>query len=381
MKYITVYHGKEINVPVTVNLDSLGNVNDVSLVLTAPFGLTISFWNTSQGSFNPENLTWSIGTMVPAVEVSGYFTFTVTDEGDLTDGSEVEISWEVSYPAGVESNSQNNTASQTYAPILCSEIRECVGCNFGDYYYPCRSFTYEVELNNYTTDIQENIKVNFQAPSGLHFKSATVNYGSFNLGEDPLGGISSVGISDLPCAGTYYTVAAWHIPTLPALTVATATITVFVTSDDLTECEGITWEAEGAIFNGVRGTYLPKGTSGENFIEATGYREWAGRLYYSLLPVTVGGVSYASPYKAVAYNRSKINFLASLELTNDAPGEFTLTSSYDVFTPYIIATPGQKSLTSGALSELTYVDARNVTFKVDPAVDTDLDITLNIKVY
>lgn len=380
MKYTTIYNGKEISVPVTVNLDSIGNVNDVSLTLTAPFGLTISFWNTSQGSFNPETLVWTIGTMVPAVEVAGYFIFTVTDEGDLTDGSELEISWEVSYP-GVESNSQNNTASQIYAPILCGDIKACVGCDLGDYYYPCKSFTYEIVLNNYSTDIQEDIKVNVQCPSGLHLKSATVNYGTFNLGEDPEGGISSVGISDLACSGTYYNVAAWHIPTLPALTTATATVTVFVTSNDLSECDGIQWEAEGGIFNGIIGNYFPKGTSGENYISAVGYREWAGRVYYSLLPVSVGGVTYASNYKAVAYNRNKINFLGDLTLTNTAPGAFTLTSSYDRFTSLLIATPGQKSIASGALESVTYVDARNINFTVDPAVTTDLDITLNIKVY
>jgi hypothetical protein len=380
MKYTTIYHGKEITVPITVNLDSIGNLNSVSLAITVPFGLTINSWDIPQGSFDPETLVWSIGTMVPATELESSFTFTVTDEGDLTSGSEIEISWEVSYP-GVETNAQNNFASQTYAPILCSEIRECVGCDFGDYYYPCRSFIYTVELNNYTTDIQENIKVNFESSEGLHFKSVTVNYGSFNLGEDPEGGISSVGISDLACAGTYYSVAAWHIPTLPALTVATATITVFVTSNELDECNGITWEAEGGVFNGVRGTYLPKGTSGENFNTATGYKEWAGRVYYSTLPVSVGGVTYASNYKAVAYNRNKINFLGDLTLTNTAPGEFELTSSYDIFTSYLIAIPGQKSTASGALNEVTYVDARTVTFTVDPAVTTDLDITLNIKVY
>ena len=381
MKYTTIYNGKEINVPVTVNLNSLGNVNDVSLVLSAPFGLTISFWNTSQGSFDPETLTWSIGTMVPNVEVSGYFTFTVTDEGDLTSGSTVEISWEVSYPAGVETSLQNNTASQVYVPILCSDIKECVGCNFGDYYYSCKSFTYQIQLNNYTGDIQEDIKVNVQCPPGLHLKSATVNYGTFNLGEDPQGNLSSVGVSDLPCSGTYYNVAAWYIPTLPALTVATATVTVFVTNDDLTECDGIQWEAEGAIFNGIIGNYFPKGTSGVNYISAVGYKEWAGRLYYSTLPVTVGGVTYASNYKAVAYNRNKITFLGSLSLTNTAPGEFTLTSSYDVFTSLLIGTQGQKSSASGALQEITYVDARNITFTVDPAVTTDLDIAFTLKVY
>ena len=384
MKFTTIYGGKDVVVSIPAELTSIGSVNGVYVDITIPSGFQYKSSVLPQGDYDIEARRWNIGTMTGGDSLSGDFTFTVVDIDDVN-LEEVEFSWEIGYPAGVETNLQNNTSSEIILPAFCDEIKDCIGCDFGKVIYQCKTFDYTLQINNYTEDIQENIHVFFSAPSEVTmlFKSGTATYGTVSLGESSGGGLSSTGITGIPCSGTYYQNVAWHIPTLPALTVAEITLKVWVvTETQLDQCDKITYEIEHedqGIFDGQQGELSIKGLSGQDFIASIGYKEWLGRIYYNPLPVTVDGVSYASAYKAVAYNRNTVNYLGDLTLTNVDPGEFTLTSTYPIFSSLLIATQGQKSLTSGALETFTYVDANTVEFTIDSTTSNEIDITLSIK--
>ena len=384
MKFTTIYGGKDVVVSIPAELTSIGSVNGVYVDITIPSGFQYKSSVLPQGDYDIEARRWNIGTMTGGDSLSGDFTFTVVDIDDVN-LEEVEFSWEIGYPAGVETNLQNNTSSEIILPAFCDEIKDCIGCDFGKVIYQCKTFDYTLQINNYTEDIQENIHVFFSAPSEVTmlFKSGTATYGTVSLGESSGGGLSSTGITGIPCSGTYYQNVAWHIPTLPALTIAEITLKVWVvTETQLDQCDKITYEIEHedqGIFDGQQGELSIKGLSGQDFIASIGYKEWLGRIYYNPLPVTVDGVSYASAYKAVAYNRNTVNYLGDLTLTNVDPGEFTLTNTSPIFSSLLIATQGQKSLTSGALKTFTYVDANTVELIIDSTTSEEIDITLSIK--
>lgn len=384
MKFTTIYGGKDVVVSIPAELTSIGSVNGVYVDITIPSGFQYKSSVLPQGDYDIEARRWNIGTMTGGDSLSGDFTFTVVDIDDVN-LEEVEFSWEIGYPAGVETNLQNNTSSEIILPAFCDEIKDCIGCDFGKVIYQCKTFDYTLQINNYTEDIQENIHVFFSAPSEVTmlFKSGTATYGTVSLGESSGGGLSSTGITGIPCSGTYYQNVAWHIPTLPALTIAEITLKVWVvTETQLDQCDKITYEIEHedqGIFDGQQGELSIKGLSGQDFTASIGYKEWLGRIYYNPLPVTVDGVSYASAYKAVAYNRNTVNYLGDLTLTNVDPGEFTLTNTSPIFSSLLIATQGQKSLTSGALETFTYVNANTVEFTIDSTTSNEIDITLSIK--
>lgn len=385
MVFTALYNGKIISIPVNAgNNSSITSIDNVKITFNIPSGIIYTSSNLPIGSYDIENNEWLVGTITPLTTHQGVIDFMVIDEDNFL-GGETSITWEITTtPPYDDYVPQNNEGAYTLNVASCSEIENCFGCDFDDVIYECKRFTVPITVNNITTDIVEDLEVDLYIPSGYKIKSATATYGTPNLGMNPAGSISSVTISDNTCSGTYYEHLKWVIPTLPTLTIAEMSVVVYaIIPAQITSCDEISWEithdVSNSVFNGITGKYKLKGISGENLVNAFGYKEWAGKLIYSALPISTP-LGFAIGYIALPYNRGSFNYLGDLDLNFVGAGQFNLLGDGTFFTSKVVMLKGGHGATSEDIAITTYVDADNLDFTTNGLVD-EIDNDVVIRVY
>lgn len=383
MGLTTFYDGKVITVPITVgNNASIINVDDVIVTFTLPPGIRYSGSDIPQGIYNIENDIWEVGTISASTTLEATFYFIAADS-DIYIGDEINISWTIS-SINVDPDliPSNNTQNYNIVPINCNEIEDCLGCSSISVFYECKSFVVYASVNNITTDIQEDIRVDFIIPDNIGLKTAVPTYGTVSLGEDQEGNLSSFSVVDNACAGTYYNHLVWRIPTLPALTIAEVALTFYILGP-VNNCEKIEWEitheVEGSVLHGLRNRYSLRGVEGYDLERSLGYKEWAGKLIYSSIPISTP-LGYATGYIALPYNRGSLNYLGDLDLNFVGPGQFNLLGNNTFFTSKVLLLKGGHGATSEDIAITTRVDQHNLDFTTNGLVD-EIDNDVVIRVY
>lgn len=388
MVFTALYNGKILTISVLAgNNSTIQSIDDVIVTLNVPNG--IKYFSSSlplAGTYDIENNIWNVGTIPPETTYNAGISFIVTEDYlNYIGNDQVEITWEISSPnVIVDGDPTNNTNSYTIFPAPCSEIESCIGCDYDKILYNCKAITTDVVITNPSTDILNDIVVNFTSPSGMYFKSAIATLGTVNLGVNSNNQLSTITISDGTCQGQYYQYLQWNIGTLPALGETTISLTYYVIDiEQLNNCDYISWNiVHDGILNGINGIIKEKGVSGSDYIDSIGYMEWSGRIYYSTNIDTIDSVIYFTNYKAASYNRNTVNYLGALTLTNVSPGVFRLTSNINAFVNNrLIMIMGNKSATSASLVSAEIIDSATLEFTVDDTVTTDIDFTANIKIY
>ena len=383
MGFTTFYNGKVIEVPVTAgNNSTISNVENVIITFTVPQGLRYSGSDLPQGTFDIENNIWEVGTLSPNTSVEAIIYFIAVDS-DIYIGEELNISWTISsIDVNPDFISTNNTQTYNILPINCNQIEDCLGCASLPIFYECKKFTIYAHVINNTTDIQEDIRVDFVIPDNLGLKTAIPTYGTATLGEDIEGNLSSFNISDNACPGIYYNHLVWRIPTLPALAIAEVALTFYILGP-INNCEKIEWEitheVEGSVLHGLRNRYLLRGVEGYDLETSLGYKEWSGKLIYSTLPISTP-LGYATGYIALPYNRGSLNYLGDLDLNFVGPGQFNLLGNNTFFTSKVVLLKGGHGATSEDIAITTRVDEDNLDFTTNGLVD-EIDNDVVIRVY
>lgn len=175
-------YGQEVTHTITVTNNGPSTATGVIVNDLLPPGTPLIYVSSSQGSFNPINNAWNIGTLTDHQTVTLNIVFRVNATGTITNTATKTHQNEFD----PDTTNDSSTATLQVPPAADLSITKTVS-NPQPYIHEIITSTLIVQ--NHGPDAATNIYVVDNLPDGLKFISSNANYGSY----DPQTGIWTIG--------------------------------------------------------------------------------------------------------------------------------------------------------------------------------------------